>query len=156
MQQNKVLSVSAIKNGTVIDHIYGGQALNIIRILNLASEQKTVTIGLNLAGKNKKFKDIVKVTGQELTTAEIDKVAILAPEATINIIRGYKIIKKFRVTLPDIIDHVIICPNPKCITNNDNTDTVFKVLLNNFKLKLQCHYCEKIFKQSEIREYKNN
>jgi len=152
----KTLLVSAIKNGTVIDHIYSGQALKIVRILNLPDHKKTVTIGLNLRSKSKKTKDIIKVEDLELTAEEVNRVSILAPQATINIIRNYKVIKKFNVKIPKIIEHVIVCPNPNCVTNNDNADSKFEVVSQNGELGLQCYYCEKKFKESEIREYKNN
>ncbi|MFH1291954.1 MAG: aspartate carbamoyltransferase regulatory subunit [bacterium] len=153
----KTLLVSAIKDGTVIDHIYTENALKIIRILNLPMLSKTVTVGLNLhSQKSDKVKDIIKVEERELTDEEVDRVAILAPNATINIIRNYEVIKKSQVKIPKKIKHVVVCPNPKCITNNDDTETVFKVIANGDHMKLQCHYCEKIFMQKEIREYKNN
>ncbi|PIT87497.1 MAG: aspartate carbamoyltransferase regulatory subunit [Candidatus Magasanikbacteria bacterium CG10_big_fil_rev_8_21_14_0_10_40_10] len=152
----RAFRVFAIEEGTVIDHIDNGVALKIIRLLNLAAENKIVSVGLNFSSRTQKYKDIIKVEKRELTPEEMNRVAILAPHATINIIRDYKVHKKFRVEIPQQIEHVIVCPNPKCVTNHDGTDTVFSVISRNHSLKLQCHYCEKIFKQEEIKEYKNN
>ncbi|MFH1790221.1 MAG: aspartate carbamoyltransferase regulatory subunit [bacterium] len=152
----RAFRVFAIKEGTVIDHIQAGSALKIIQLLNLSADNKIVSVGMNFSSKGLKYKDIIKVEKRELTPTEINKVAIFAPQATINIIRNYKVAKKFKVEMPKLIEHVIVCPNPKCITNNDETDTVFKVLSKNGQLKMQCYYCEKIFKQDEIREYKNS
>lgn len=148
--------VYAIKEGTVIDHIDAGQALKIIRILNLADHDRIVSVGLNFSSKTLKCKDIIKVEKRELTPEEINRVAIFASRATINIIRNYKLIKKFKVEIPKIIEHVIVCPNPNCITNNDDTDSRFVVLSRNGELKMKCQYCEKVFRQKEIRRYKNN
>ena len=154
MSTAKQLLVSAIKNGTVIDHITAGNALKIIRVLNLAAHQKIVTVGLNLPSRAMKQKDIIKVEGRELTPEEANRVAILAPLASINIIRNYEIVKKFRASLPQTIEHLIVCPNPKCITNHEPMDTSFYVRPNGSEPKLKCAYCEKTFHQSEIKEYK--
>lgn len=156
MNKQKQLLVSAIKNGTVIDHITAGHALKIIRLLNLADHNKVVTVGLNLPSRAMRIKDLIKVECRELTPDEISRVAILAPRASINIIKNYKVTKKFHVNIPETIEYVIICPNPKCITNNESMSSKFNVLHENNKIKLKCNYCEKIFKQDEIGQYKHN
>ncbi|MFA6486222.1 MAG: aspartate carbamoyltransferase regulatory subunit [Candidatus Magasanikbacteria bacterium] len=155
-QNPKQLLVSAINNGTVIDHITAGSALKIIRLLNLASHKNVVTVGLNLPSRAMKYKDLIKVEGREISPAEIDRVAILSPQASINIIKNYEVVKKFLVNLPAIIDYVVVCPNPKCITNNETMSSRFHVIKEKDGIKLKCHYCEKIFKQNDIKEYKNN
>jgi aspartate carbamoyltransferase regulatory subunit len=100
-----------------------------------------------------KFKDLIKVENRELTPEEISKLAILAPDATINIIRNFQIYKKFHAELPEIISYVIVCPNPKCITNHERMETRFHVKPENRVVKLKCHYCEKTFAQNEIKDY---
>ena len=154
--EQKTLSVSAIKDGTVIDHISAGHALKIVRLLDLASHKQVVTIGLNLPSGSLGVKDIIKVAGKELSEEEADRVAMFAPQGTVNIIKDFQVVKKFNTRLPSLITHIIVCPNPKCITNHENIETKFKTIGNNGQLKLQCHYCEKIFLQSDILEYKNN
>ena len=123
----KTLSVAAIKNGTVIDHITAGHALKIVRLLNLADHNKIVTLGLNLPSKENKYKDIIKVEGRELNPKELRRVAIFAPHATINIIENYEIVKKFKTEMPETVEYVIVCPNPNCITNNEIMDSKFHV-----------------------------
>lgn len=151
---SKQLSVSAIKNGTVIDHITAGSALKIIRILNLPAHQKIVTVGLNLPSRAMGAKDLIKVEGRELTPEEANRVAILAPNASINIVKNYEIAKKFTVNIPERIEHLLVCPNPKCITNNEAMESVFEVIPNGKETKLRCHYCEKTFSQNDIKDYK--
>ena len=153
---NKQLLVAAIKNGSVIDHITAGNALKIIRLLNLASHNKLVTVGLNLPSRAMKYKDLIKVEDRELTPAEVNHVAILSPQASINIIKNYNVVKKFTVTIPETIDYVITCPNPKCITNNEPMSSKFHVQKTKDGIKLKCHYCEKVFSQAEIKDYKAN
>lgn len=155
MTEKKTLLVSAIKNGTVIDHISPGGAIKILRLLDLASHKKLVTMGLNLKSQANKFKDLIKVEDRELTEEEANRVAIFSPEATINIIKNYQVVKKFTVVIPKSVDSLIVCPNPKCITNHEPMATSFYVLHNGGKeVRLKCHYCEKIFNRDDIKEYK--
>lgn len=154
MEKEKKLLVSAIQNGTVIDHIATGNALKIIRILNLPAYQKIVTVGLNLPSRTMKYKDLIKVEGRELTPEEANRVAILAPQASINIINDYNIVKKFSLKIPKFIEQLLICPNPKCITNHEIMSTYFYVMPDGSAVKLKCRYCEKTFNQNDITEYK--
>lgn len=152
-EQSRAFKVFAIEEGTVIDHIPAGQALKIIQILKLHNNEKIVTTGLNFPSKTLKFKDIIKVESRELTASEANKVAILAPTATINIIRNFELVKKFPVNIPSRVEKIIICPNPKCITNHERMETIFYTKQYSTDTKLQCHYCEKIFVQNDIKEY---
>ncbi len=147
----RAFKVFAIKKGTVIDHIPAGQALKIIQVLKLFNNEKIVTTGQNFPSKTLGKKDIIKVEDRELTPEEANRVAILAPTATINIIRNFELAKKFHVTIPDMVEKLIICPNPKCITNNELMSTIFYTKNNNTEVKLQCRYCEKTFSQNDIQ-----
>ena len=152
-KQVRAFKVFAIEKGTVIDHIPAGHGLKIIQILKLYNNEKIVTTGLNFPSKTLKKKDIIKVEDRELTPDEANKVAILAPTATINIIRNFELVKKFKVEMPSQVDKIIVCPNPKCITNNENMETVFYTQINKDAVSLNCRYCEKTFLQEEIIEY---
>ncbi len=156
MTKDKKLLVAAIKDGTVIDHIKAGHALKIIRLLNLADHNKLVTVGLNLPSKATRIKDLIKVEGRELTPEETSRIAIFAPQGTINIIKNYEVIKKFHAQMPDIVEYVIVCPNINCITNHEHMDSKFHVSEDKGEITLKCHYCEKSFSEKEIKEYKNN
>lgn len=150
------LSVAAIKNGTVIDHIAAGQGLNVVNLLGLSNRHQQVTIGLNLPSKHMDYKDLVKVEGQELTKNDVDRVAILAPTATINIIKEYSVIKKFVVTVPEKIEGLFTCPNPVCITNHETMITKFTTVQNKKELQLRCEFCEKIFSRAELVSSSHN
>lgn len=156
MTKDKKLLVAAIKDGTVIDHINSGHALKIIRLLNLASYSKLVTVGLNLPSKESGLKDLIKVANLELTPEEMSRVAIFAPNATINIIKDYTVSKKFKAEIPEVIEYVIVCPNPKCITNHEDINTKFHIECDKGKTKFSCNYCEKKYEESDIKEYKHN
>lgn len=151
----KTLLVSAIKNGSVIDHITAGQALNIVQILNIPTHHKIITVGINLPSKTMDYKDLIKIEDKEITEKEVNSFAFLAPQATINIISNYKIIKKYKVKMPKTIFHIIVCPNPVCISNNEKMESVFCVVRQNGAIELQCKYCEKIFSRDDIRKYNN-
>lgn len=149
----RAFKVFAIKGGTAIDHIKAGQALKIIEVLKLNSDENIVTVGMNFPSKALKRKDLIKVEGRELTPEEANRVAILAPQATINIIRDFEVVKKFKVQIPEQVEKLITCPNPKCISNNENMKTIFYVTNKGQQVKLKCRYCEKTFDQSEIKSY---
>lgn len=140
----KNLSVAAIENGTVIDHIRKGGALKVLRLLKLDDHDKTVTLGLNLPSKTLGYKDLIKIEGRTLTAAEASEVAIFAPEASINIISNFKVVKKFKVELPQMIEKWMRCPNSRCITNHESIVTKFAVLKRGNNVELKCYYCEKV------------
>ena len=138
----KSLSVAAIENGTVIDHIPAGQGMRIVRLLQLADHKHRVTLGLNLPSKGLSYKDLIKVDGREISEQEANQIALFAPKATLNIIRDYKIEKKFTVVFPEMISKVLPCPNQKCITNHEQSTPRFSVNRYGKKVMLQCIYCQ--------------
>ncbi|BBL68674.1 Aspartate carbamoyltransferase regulatory chain [Methanoculleus chikugoensis] len=138
------LLVSPIKNGTVIDHITAGEALNVLRILGITgSTRECLSIATNVESKRMGKKDIVKIENRELRTEEVDRIALLAPHAKINIIRDYKVVEKKGVEIPEILRGVVRCPNPGCITNtNEPVASTFEVLDKG----LHCLYCDWLIK----------
>jgi len=150
MKAPKELKVKSIKNGTVIDHITSNKALSVLRILDLPEEKRTVTIAMNVLSSKRGSKDIVKIEGRELEPKEVDKIALIAPSATINIIRNYEIAEKGKVNLLEEINDILECSNPNCITNTDEpVKTKFYVIGKN-PVSLRCYYCERIMEQNEI------
>jgi len=150
MKTPKKLKVKSIKNGTVIDHITSNKALSVLRILDLPDEKMTVTIAMNVSSPQMVSKDIVKIEGRELKPKEVDKIALIAPLATINIVRDYEIAEKSKVTLLEEINDILECPNPNCITNTDEpVKTKFHVT-GKKPVSLRCYYCERIMEQNEI------
>lgn len=154
MPSKNILPVPAIKNGTVIDHITAGQALTVIRFLNLADQNKLVTVGLNLPSQRIKVKDLIKVAGWEITAEQANQVALLAAAATVNIIRNYTVEKKFALELPTTIEHLLVCPNPMCITNHEPMDTRFAPSKRQTLVQVKCYYCERTFGLREIKEFR--
>jgi aspartate carbamoyltransferase regulatory subunit len=145
------LRVSKIKDGTVIDHITGGHALDVVKILGISGRDRgPITIAINVPSKQLKAKDIVKIEGRELNPQEVHKIALLAPHATINIIRDYKVVKKQEVKLPKVIENIIRCANPACISNsNEPVRAKFYVDCEE-PLLLKCHYCGYIVEKKDV------
>jgi len=139
----KSLKIPLIKNGTVIDHISSGNAVKVLQILQLPKKlTSVVSVAMNVQGKLGK-KDIVKIENRELAREEVDKIALIAPRATINIIREYKVIEKHRVELPDELIGIASCPNPTCVSNfNEPTPGRF-IVINKDIPRIKCYYCER-------------
>ena len=147
----KTLRVSKIKNGTVIDHITGGHALDVIKILGITGRvNEVVTVAINVPSKKLDTKDMVKIEGRELESEEVDKIALLAPHATINIIRNYKVAEKQRVKLPNIIRGIVKCSNPACISNSKEPVQPTFYVESEEPLRLRCHYCGHIMEKQDV------
>jgi len=147
----KTLRVSKIKNGTVIDHITSGHALDVIKILGITGRTGgVVTVAMNISSKKLGGKDIVKVEGRELKSEEVDKIALLAPHATINIVRDYKAVEKQRVKLPSVIRGIVKCANPACVSNSDEPIQSTFYVEREEPLRLKCHYCGYIMEKKDV------
>jgi aspartate carbamoyltransferase regulatory subunit len=145
------LRVSKIKNGTVIDHITGGHALDVVKILGITGkEESPITIAMNVPSKRLKRKDIVKIEGRELKPQEVHKIALIAPHASINIIRDYKVVKKEEVKLPKVIEGIIKCTNPACISNSNEPVKPKFYVDSEEPLSLKCHYCGYIVEKKDV------
>jgi aspartate carbamoyltransferase regulatory subunit len=142
-ETRKELKVSAIENGTVIDHIPAKSVFQVIRILNLAEVSDQTLFGTNLDSRKMGKKGIIKVSNKYFEPDEINKIALVAPTATLIVIKNFKVLIKKNVEVPDNVEKIVKCFNPNCITNNENITTRFQVI-DKKELKLQCHYCEKI------------
>jgi aspartate carbamoyltransferase regulatory subunit len=144
MSDEPHLRVSKIRNGTVLDHVAAGQALNVLAILGIdGTGGESLSIGMNVPSDKLGRKDVVKVEDRELSSSEVDVLSLIAPEATINIIRDYEVTSKTRVRRPETVVGVLTCPNPNCITNADEpVDARFDVLDDG----VRCTYCDTILR----------
>ncbi|MBN1132987.1 MAG: aspartate carbamoyltransferase regulatory subunit [Bacteroidales bacterium] len=147
--KDKQLVVSAIKNGTVIDHVPATALFNVVTILKLDKLETMVTFGNNLGSKKLGKKGIIKLSEVFFKDDDINKIALVAPSAKLNIIRNYEVVEKKVVEVPDEIIGIVKCVNPKCITNNQPVTTRFSVVSKK-EIKLRCHYCEKITNSENI------
>ncbi len=149
-EAKKELKISAIEEGTVIDHIPTDATFKVAEILDLERQKGIVSIATNLQSKKIGKKGIIKVGGRSLTQEEVNKIAIVAPDATVNIISSYNVKEKIKVKTPDVIDNVVKCSNPVCITNNEQVATKFYVAKKD-PLKIRCHYCERSMGKEDVK-----
>ncbi len=147
----KELRVNAIKNGTVIDHIPAEDLFKVIKILGLQNINKPMTFGNNLESKTQGQKGIIKISEVFFKDKDIDRIALAAPYAKLNIIKDYTVTEKRQVEIPDEVVGIAQCVNPKCITNFEHdVETKFTVI-DKEHITLKCHYCEKITSKKNLK-----
>jgi len=146
----KEQSISAIKDGSVIDHIPSNAALKVVDILDLRGIRGIISIATNLSSKTIGKKGLIKISGKDLTQEEVNKISLIAPYATVNIIKNYDVKQKIKVAIPSIINKIIKCSNPNCITNNEKNVTTKFYVLHKDPLKVRCNYCERNMEKEDI------
>lgn len=143
MNQKKELAVAALCNGTVIDHIPANVLFEVAHLLQVEDSGCQLTIGNNLPSRTLGKKGIIKVADTTFPEAVMNRIALLAPDANVNVIENYEVISKRKVELPDTLVNVVKCNNPKCITNNEPMSTRFIVVDRN-PVTIRCSYCGQI------------
>jgi aspartate carbamoyltransferase regulatory subunit len=147
----KEVRVSKIKDGTVIDHISAGYALDVVKILGITGHEKQVmTIAVNVPSKRLKVKDLLKIEGRALNSQEVNRIALVAPRARINIIQDYAVVEKLEVKLPQMIEDIVKCINPTCISNSNEPVKAKFYVENEEPLVLKCHYCGDILEKKDV------
>ena len=144
----KELVVSALENGTVLDHIPAENVYKALDLLDLKDIENQITIGINLTSKVHGKKGIIKIEDKFFEDDELNKLALIAPNATVNVIRDFKVVEKKKLTMPAEVIGIAKCRNPKCVTNHQPIKTRFATVTDGNKISLLCHFCEKI---SEIK-----
>ena len=145
----KELQVSAIENGTVIDHIPADKLFDVINVLGITGMDNAMTFGANLKSSKLGKKAIIKIWDKFLEDDEVNKLALVAPSAKINIIRDYDVVEKKTVNVPEKVEGIVKCMNSKCITNHEKVRTKFTVVKDS-PIVLKCHYCEKLTDQEHM------
>lgn len=140
--------VESIENGTVIDHIPSATTLQVVRLV--ARPEDVVFIGINFPSRKVLgCKGVVKVADREVPSEVLGRLALLAPDATINIIRNGQVVAKTKITVPEAFSAVVRCPNQNCITNRERWPTHFTVTQRH-PLRLRCRHCERTFPVDEF------
>jgi len=153
MQESDLL-VRRIKDGTVIDHIDQGKGLKVLDALEIdGKEGNVITIALNVPSSKSKKKDIIKVENRFLEDADTNKLAVIAPKSTINIIKNFKLVEKRRVSLPNEIEQIFRCSNPDCITNSNEYIESIMDVMDKSGLVLKCRYCTRILDVNKLKYY---
>ena len=153
MQESDLL-VRRIKDGTVIDHIDQGKGLKVLEALEIdGKEGNVITIALNVPSSKSKKKDIIKVENRFLEDADTNKLAVIAPKSTINIIKNFKLVEKRRVSLPNEIEQIFRCSIPDCITNSNEYIESIMDVMDKSGLVLKCRYCSRILDVNKLKYY---
>lgn len=143
------MQVTAIRDGTVIDHIDSDATFKVADILQVQEEQHMVLVGVNLASGGLGKKGLIKIENRKLTPDEVNKIALIAPQATLNIISDFEVVEKTPVELPARIERIVKCFNPRCVTNQHPLMTKFEVVRSS-PPALRCEYCERVMSGEEI------
>ncbi len=137
----------------MIDHINAGNALSVLRILGMTGrEDNVVSIAMNVPSKKLGRKDIVKVEERTLNAEEIDKIALIAPRATINIVNNYAVVAKQKTKLPKIIRGIVRCDNISCISNSNEPIEPTFFVEHEDPLRLRCYYCNRIMEKDDVQK----
>lgn len=152
LMQESELIVRRIREGTVIDHIDEGKGLRVLNALDIdGKDGSLITIALNVPSGKFKKKDIIKVENRFLRDDDTNKLAVIAPKATVNIIKNFKLVEKRRVSLPNEIGRIFRCSNPDCITNStEHIESVMQVI-DRDGLVLKCRYCSRILDVNKLK-----
>lgn len=144
------LEVSAIENGTVIDHIPADRLFDVMHLLGLDKMSNRITFGTNLESQRIGTKAIIKVSDCHISQEVISKIIVFAPNARISYIENSVVVEKVKVSVPDTIIGNVMCSNPMCITNHQPIQTKFKVV-NKENLAIKCHYCERVTRREQFK-----
>ena len=156
MEQSDLI-VRRIKDGTVIDHINEGKGLNVLEALEIdGSKGNVITIALNMPSGKLSIKDMIKAEGLFLEDDDTNKLAVIAPASTVNIIKDYKLVEKRRVSLPNQIEQIFRCSNPDCITNSQEHIESTMEVMDKDNLVLKCRYCGRVLDVDDLRYQKKN
>src|SRR3989344_9608947 len=141
----------SIKEGVVIDHIPPQKALDVITILGIGDDTESiVSIGINFMSQKTGRKDVIKIENKKLNKEELNKITLIAPRATVNIIKDYQVAEKVNISVPDTMENIIKCPNPQCITAHEPIKSKF-ITINENPIKVKCYFCERIFEKETVK-----
>ena len=146
----KTLEVTALENGTVMDHIQAGCALDVLNLALSQLKQSAITVGMYLPSARHEKKDIIKMHAYHPSDAELELMGVLAPGATVNFIENFKVVKKVQLALPQEVKGLFQCQNSQCISIDEDIEPHFHIHTDGEEIILKCHYCEHEFKRSQV------
>ncbi len=152
MTDDKILRINKIGDGIVIDHIAPGSALDVLDVLKISGKDgMTVSLLMNVPSGKVGTKDIVKIEKKRLAKKDLDKISLVSPKATINVISNYQIKEKFEVEIPDTVVGVIKCSNQNCVTNSkEPVQSLFRKERSEHGEVFRCHYCDRTMSLPEV------
>lgn len=134
------MNVDGVRNGIVLDHIAAGKSMEIYRLLNLDRLSCSVAVLQNVPSKKYGTKDIIKI--DEMIDVNLDIIGYIDPNITVNIVRNNELVSKKHLSLPEKLDNVIFCKNPRCITSTEQEIVHSFKLADAEKRIYRCVYCD--------------
>ena len=144
-----MLNIDKIKNGIVIDHIKAGQGIHIFNWLGLDKAPYTVAFVVNASSRRMKRKDIIKI--DNTITINFNILGLIDPNITVNVIENEEITEKINLKLPEKVENVILCKNPRCITSTEKYIPHIFHLENTELRTYRCEYCYEIRSAGDFR-----
>ena len=144
-----MLNVGKIEEGFVLDHIKAGKSLSIYEHLQLDKLDCTVAIIKNARSGKMGKKDILKVEC-DIDMLDLDVLAFIDHNITVNVIKNSEIVQKRQLTLPREIKNVLKCKNPRCITSIEQELPHIFVLTDEEKEVYRCKYCEEKYSSADL------
>lgn len=135
-----MINVSKLKKGIIIDHIEAGHGFEIYKELHLNDIDDVVVLLKNIPSKKMKQKDLIKIE----TDMQIDMtvLGLIDPNVTINFVKNGELYKKINLTLPKVVNGIMTCKNPRCITQYEDVKEIKFFLVNEEKKQYRCEYCD--------------
>ena len=137
-----MLNIESIKDGIVIDHIKAGLGAKIFSWLGLDKAEYSVALIINAPSKAMGKKDIIKI--DNIINSDYSILGFIDPNITVNVIKNETIAEKITLTLPEKIEGVIKCKNPRCITTTETYETQIFHLVDKEKGQYRCGYCDEL------------
>lgn len=149
-KKDDFLKAKKIENGIVIDHLPAGSVPKVMELLGVKyGYSGEVSAVMNVPSAHYDKKDILKLEGKALDAKQVNKIALIAPNATINTVKSFVVVDKRMVQVPKTLENVVNCPNGNCITNMDGNPRL--LLEQAAPLKLRCAYCEKVYSEQDLK-----
>ena len=139
-----MLSVNTIKNGLVIDHIRAGSGPRIFSWLGLDKASYRVALIMNVPSQRLGKKDIIKI--DNIINIDYSVLGFIDPNITVNVVQNEEIVRKIELVLPDKVENVIRCKNPRCITTTESyLNQIFR-LVDRARREYRCEYCDELYR----------
>lgn len=137
---NEGMVVSKLNNGIVIDHIKQGQGYKIFRQLGLDTLEDVVVLMRNVPSRKMGKKDLIKIeTDMQIN---LDVLGLIDPSATVTYVKNGRSERKVRLSLPERVEGILRCKNPRCISNQEHIENVSFTLVDAENKEYACEYCE--------------
>ncbi|MDR1837240.1 MAG: aspartate carbamoyltransferase regulatory subunit [Treponema sp.] len=144
-----MLNIEEIKNGIVIDHIKAGLGIRIFNWLKLDKAPYTVAFVANASSGKCGRKDIIKI--DNTISINLDILGLIDPNITVNIIENERVTRKIKLQLPQKVENVLICKNPRCISSTENYIAHVFHLENPDLRTYRCEYCDEIISAGDFK-----